>query len=341
MYPPRLVSAIDMSDGDDWIDTSLVAFVAVGLLLGAVAAPVVVGLADTDPPEVAVVPLEGAIDGQSAAETTKRIRTLREDPSVRAVVLVANSPGGSASASESQYLAVKRLAAEKPVVASVDAVAASGAYYTILPSERIYVKPSSTVGSVGVMAPLPTQVEPNDVVVATGPNKVGSDSERRFKHTAETLKRAFANAVMRHRGEALSLTRAEVTEADTYAGAIAVRNGMADAIGDEETAIAHAAEQAGLERYAVRVYRGNDSARFVSRTAYVASDAPEKDLVDPAYLTGIGGTGTAAGNYLMIPPQFAFAGTHSAYLGAGAYANATEPRPVDRARSGEGVADGS
>lgn len=314
-------------DPREWRERSLAVFVVAGLLVGALVAPVAVGLVDRDRSVVAVVPIEGAIDGETANRTTAQLREARTDPSVEAVVLLVNSPGGAASASESQYLAVRRLAAEKPVVASVDALAASGAYYTILPSERIFVKPSSIVGSVGVIATLPREVEPNDRIVSTGPNKLAADSEREFKYTVETLKRAFANAVMAHRGEELTISRAAVTEAGTFSGTVAVRNGMADAVGGTGTAIAYAAEQAGIEEYSVRYYRGNGTARFVSRAAYVASDAPDKELLDPAYLTGVGARGTAAGNYLMIPPRFAYPGSR------------TDGAASDRSADGNGTAD--
>lgn len=327
-------------DSRVWRERPLVPFVLAGLLVGALVAPVAVGVVDRNRPVVAVVPIEGSIDGVAANSTTEQLRTVREDPDVEAVVLVVNSPGGAASASEAQFLAVRRLAEEKPVVASVGALAASGAYYTIVPSDRIFVTPSSIVGSVGVLTTLPREVEPNDQILTTGPNKLGTDSEREFKYRAETLKRAFANAVVAHRGDELALSRGELTEAGTFSGAVAVRNGLADAVGGRETAIAFAAEQAGLERYRVRVYRGNETPRFVSRAAYVASDAPDKRLRDPAYLTGIGGTGTAAGNYLMIPPRFAYPGTRAdrATRDDGAAGNETTARPADGTG---GASDGS
>lgn len=326
-------------DGDDDGATYLVLVVA-GLLVGAAVAPVAIGLMEQETPTIAVIPVEGSIDGSSATAVTAQIERARADPSVAAVVLVVNSPGGAASASETQYLATKRLAEEKPVVASVDAIAASGAYYTIAPADEIYVKPASIVGSVGVLATLPQTVEPNNIIGATGPDKLGSDSVREFKYTTETLKRAFANAVMTSRGDALELSRAELTEAGTYSGAVAVENGMADKIGSRTTAIAAAAERAGVDDYTVEVYRGDATPRFVSQTAYVASDAPNKTLVSPSYLTGIGTDASTYGTYLMVPPPVAYPDRTGAYLGAGAYerdnqaANATQGNQTTNAMRG-------
>jgi hypothetical protein len=106
---------------------------------------------------------------------------------------------------------------------------------------------------------------------------------------------------------------------------------MADNIGDRQSAIAAAAERAGLDRYTVEVFRPRTDGpvQFVSQAAYVASDAPEKELVSPATLTGIGTEGSSYGTFLMVPPGIAYPDGQGAYLGAGAYDNstATEPTP--------------
>jgi protease-4 len=299
--------------------------VVTGLLIGALLAPIAVGVTSrTSTDTVAIVPLAGGIDGGSAARVSAQIERARQNPSVEAVVLRVNSPGGGASASESLYLSVKRLAEEKPVVVSVDGIAASGAYYASVPADVIYAKPSSQVGSVGVFAPIPAEVEPNGIVAATGPEKVGVGSERGFKYTVETIKRAFANAVMANRGEELTIPRSTVTEAGVYSGAAATRNGMADEIGGIRTATARAAELAELDQYSVTVYSPNGTTRFVSRAAFVASAADDKEMVSPTYFTGIGGEGSAHATVLMLPPSIAYDSmAEAAFVGAGAY----EPRP--------------
>ena len=75
----------------------------------------------------------------------------RRDPSVRAVVLRVNSPGGSAFASDVIARAVARVrAAGKPVIVSMGDVAASGGYYIAAPSDAIFAEPSTTTGSIGI-----------------------------------------------------------------------------------------------------------------------------------------------------------------------------------------------
>lgn len=324
----------DVMVGDDDDGPPYAVLVVAGLLIGVAIAPVAVGVSDGEEPTVAVIPVEGSIDGGSAAALSAQIERARADPSVKAVVLLVNSPGGAASASETQYLAVKRLAEEKPVVASVDGIAASGAYYTIAPADAIYAKPASVVGSVGVIAPLPQKVEPNDLVGATGPNKVGTDSLREFKYTLETLKNAFANAVIESRGDRLELSRAELTKAGIHSGAVAVENGMADRIGGRSAAIAAAADRAGLEEYAVEVYRPNGTTQFVSQAAYVASDAPNKEIISPSSLTGIGAPGSSYATFLMVPPRIAYPSGDGSYITANASRNRTAPPDDQRSLAG-------
>ncbi|MBI5546381.1 MAG: signal peptide peptidase SppA, partial [Deltaproteobacteria bacterium] len=73
-----------------------------------------------------------------------------EDESLRAVILVVDSRGGSALASELVRRAVRRLADKKPVVAFVDQVAASGGYMVAVAAHAIVATPTSIVGSIGV-----------------------------------------------------------------------------------------------------------------------------------------------------------------------------------------------
>jgi len=75
------------------------------------------------------------------------------DPMVRAVVLRVNSPGGTVSASDAMYEAVRRFRQKtgRPVVASGQEVIASGAYYVACAADRLMVQPTSVAGSIGVI----------------------------------------------------------------------------------------------------------------------------------------------------------------------------------------------
>ena len=92
--------------------------------------------------------------GVMAAEQplVRALRVARLDPSIAAVVLHIDSPGGSALASHRIHHEVERLAAEKPVIAYLSNVAASGGYYVAAPARSIIAKPQAVTGSIGVVA---------------------------------------------------------------------------------------------------------------------------------------------------------------------------------------------
>ncbi|WP_136716023.1 S49 family peptidase [Halorientalis salina] len=231
---------------------AVVAVVAV--LIGAVMAPyaagVTRGLGQSSPDAVAVVTIEGPITSGSVDRVRDDLREARQNESIQAVVLEVNSPGGSVPASESLYLAVNRTAAEMPVVASVEGVGASGGYFGMLPADRIYVTPGSLIGSVGVVATAPTGAQPPGAITS-GPDKGSGFTREEALAQAETLRSEFVGTVMEERGSELDLTREQVSYAKVYLGSRAVENGIADRIGDQDTAIAHAASRADLDDYAV------------------------------------------------------------------------------------------
>ena len=79
------------------------------------------------------------------------LETARTSPSTKAVVLRVNSPGGSASASEAMWRAVRQTADEKPVIVSMGDVAASGGYYIAAGADSIVANPTTVTGSIGVI----------------------------------------------------------------------------------------------------------------------------------------------------------------------------------------------
>ena len=99
------------------------------------------------PTSVAVVDLQGMIGpAVRPLEFARLLARLREDQSVRAVVLNIDSPGGTAVGSEMIARAVRRLRAEKPTAAFIGGIGASGGYMIAASCERIVALPSSIVG---------------------------------------------------------------------------------------------------------------------------------------------------------------------------------------------------
>jgi len=97
---------------------------------------------------VGLVRIEGAIF--ESGDIIKQLEGFRKDDDIKAIIMRINSPGGSAAASQEIYQAVKKAASEKPVIASMESVAASGGYYVALGATKILANPSTITGSIGV-----------------------------------------------------------------------------------------------------------------------------------------------------------------------------------------------
>jgi len=228
------------------------AALAVGLLL----APTVAGVVADDSGDaqqapdsaVMVLTVDSQINQPVAEAFEAELRAARENESIDAVVLEMDTPGGRPAASERMYSAVKQTSQEMPVLASVQGVSASGGYYAMLPTESIYVHPTSITGSIGLAASAPQPSPP--VEGPSGPDKRGGNELEAWAEQ-DLLAEVFIESVMTDRGDRIELSRAEVSQADTYLGIEAVENGLADEIGSVEAAVADAADRAGLDEYQI------------------------------------------------------------------------------------------
>jgi protease-4 len=113
-----------------------------GLLTGGKAAFPMAG-------RVGVVRVEGMITG--AEEITEQLDEFAEDDSVKAIVVRIDSPGGGVAPSQEVYQAIRRLRAQKRVVASMGSVAASGGYLIATAAEQILANPGTITGSISAV----------------------------------------------------------------------------------------------------------------------------------------------------------------------------------------------
>lgn len=210
-------------------------------------------------PRVAVVELEGII--VDVADLLRELRSHRDDPRIRAVVIRINSPGGVVGPTQELYEALRRIRqAGKPVVASLGAVAASGGYYVAVAADRVYANPGTLTGSIGVLMQtanleaLMKKVGVEYVVVKAGQFKdlgnvarpMTAEERRVIQGLLDDVHGQFITAVAQGR----KLSEAEVlrfADGRIFSGAQAKRLGMVDELGGLEDAIEAAARMAGLE----------------------------------------------------------------------------------------------
>ncbi len=255
------------------------------------------------PGRVAIIRLYGTIGGGGrAADWVEIVKELGRRKSVPAVVLDIDSPGGSASASDYLYLALRRLAEKKPLVAHVRGTGASGSYLAAMAARRIIVAPSSVVGSIGVISAGPrlpklldrlgVRVEEHRAGRLKGmgaPWRDETDEEgSREQQLVDAFYERFVDRVVAGRG----LERARVLELATgevWLGSEAVHLGLADAIGDLEDAIEAAAAMAGVpaEASPVRLRRpmlARLADRFATRLATSIADEVEARLLRDRFM---------------------------------------------------------
>lgn len=108
---------------------------------------------------VAVLPITGIIESET--RFLQELQEFRDDPSVRAFVLEIRSPGGGVGASQSIHAALQRLRSEddRPLVAWIGDIGASGGYYVALAADSIFALPGSITGSIGVIMQFPNAEE--------------------------------------------------------------------------------------------------------------------------------------------------------------------------------------
>ncbi len=272
-------------------------------------------------PYVAVIKLEGTISyGKSLLtptvitpdEVKDLIDKVINDPLARAVLIVINSPGGSASASEEIYSMILKLSKSKPVIVYCEGVMASGGYYIALPAKTIVASPQCITGSIGAIAVtydlsgLLNKLGINVTVIKSGKFKdVGSPFRKVTKKDIEILRdmvnktaSIFIERVLTHRP---NVSR-EVFSARIYMAEEALRYGLIDVVGDLDKAIEIARKEGNLPPTApVREITKPRSLLEILLGGLSSSSKPYVPPLRPGiYYLWIGGIQPYLNGYLMI-----------------------------------------
>jgi protease-4 len=186
------------------------------------------------------------------------LRKASNDDKVAAIVLRIDSPGGSAIASDLMWSEIQNI--EKPIIASMGDVAASGGYYIAMGTDHIYAEPTTITGSIGVvggkiaMKGLYDKLGVSTDTIARGKNSGIFSSNTGF---TPSEKEVF-EAMMRETYEQFTTKAAEGRKMEldklkqlaggrVYTGRQAKENGLVDELGTLEDAIAKAKKLAGLK----------------------------------------------------------------------------------------------
>jgi len=211
----------------------------------------------TDEDKIGLVVLEGPIN--ESRYLVEEIEANRRDSSVRAVVLRVNSPGGGVAPSQELYEALLRLREEKPLVASLGGLAASGAFYAAIAADTIVASPGSLVGSIGVIMMYPTAHELMEKVgvdwqvyksgrlkdMGSFSREPTEEEEEVFDSIIADVYEQFLTAVATKRNMDRDLA-ASLADGRIYTGRQALDVGLVDQLGDLHLAVNIAASLAGM-----------------------------------------------------------------------------------------------
>ena len=224
--------------------------------------------------KIAIISVEGLIYGEQAKSVYRQLKAAREDKRVKGIIVRVNSPGGTISASDQIYKEISKFRDEenKPVVAFMQGVAASGGYYTSVACEKIIAEPTTITGSIGVISwyfvvqeLLEEKLGILPVVVKSGQKKDWPSSFReptpeeiqymRDKLITPALER-FVGVVAKGREASLTLDDVRrLADGGIFGAQEALEEKLIDEIGYLDDAIKLAKSLAGIDKAQVVQYR--------------------------------------------------------------------------------------
>ena len=225
-----------------WRVIAVLALLGIGAIL----------LAQAKPPvgqHIARYSVDGVITDDLSRD--RILKKIAESDKVEALILSIDSPGGTVVGSEILYESLRKVAAEKPVVAVMRNVAASGGYMAAIAADHIVARGNTITGSVGVIAQMPNAHELLDRIgvsvleVKSGPLKAQPSPFQPVEQVALNAKEdmvaesfAWFLDLVKQRRTLNSQTVAAIEAGGIFTGRQAKDNALIDALGGEEEAIA-------------------------------------------------------------------------------------------------------
>ncbi|MDP4009214.1 MAG: S49 family peptidase, partial [bacterium] len=201
-------------------------------------------------------PVDQEVDVSSSEDIVDGILTAQNDPDIKAVMLLVDSPGGDGVAGEEVASALKSF--DKPSVAVIRSIGASSAYWAATGADKIYASKISDVGSIGVTASYLDESNKNTKDGYTfielssakykdtgDPNKPLMQEEKEILLSdVRKAHKVFVEDVATNRGLELKVVES-LANGLTYIGEDALKSGLIDEIGDITTATKYVEDQIG------------------------------------------------------------------------------------------------
>jgi len=208
--------------------------------------------------KVALVKIEGIIlDSEKVIE---ELKDYAKNPSIKAVVLRIESPGGAVAAAQEIYKEITKLKMKKKVVVSMGSVAASGGYYIACPADKIVANAGSITGSIGVIMEIPNfggllkKIGVETQVIKSGKHKdiasvfksMTDEEKKILQSVLDDVHEQFIRAVSEGRGMKYEESK-KLADGRIFTGKKAKELGLVDVLGNLEDAIRLAGQLGGIK----------------------------------------------------------------------------------------------
>jgi protease-4 len=207
---------------------------------------------------VALIRIEGTII--DSKNTIDEIKEYTKDPSIKAIVLRIDSPGGAVAPAQEIYEEVRKAVAKKKVVVSMGTVAASGGYYIASPASKIFANPGTLTGSIGVIMEIPNieglmnKLGIKTEVVKSGRHKdtasifrgVKKEEREILQNVLDNVHGQFIKAVAEGRKMLYDDVK-KIADGRIFTGEQALKAGLIDELGNLEDAVQSAAKLSGIK----------------------------------------------------------------------------------------------
>jgi protease-4 len=199
-------------------------------------------------------------------ERDKLMAALADSDHVRAVILRVNSPGGTTAGSEAAFASIRAVAAEKPVVAVMGEVAASGGYIAAIAADHVIGRGNTLTGSIGVIIEYPDftelmarwgvgleTVRSSELKAEPSPFRPTNPAARAVEDRLVADSYAWFRGLVGERRGLEGAALDAVANGAVFTGRLALESRLIDAIGGEDQALEWLeSREAGLADLPVR-----------------------------------------------------------------------------------------
>jgi protease-4 len=195
-------------------------------------------------PHLARLTVSGLITGEQ--RQLDLLQEIAQSDRAKALIIRIDSPGGTTAGSEALFLAIRKVAEKKPVVAVMDTMAASGGYITALAADRIYARGNTITGSIGVIFTYPDVSQLLSTIgvkveeVKSGELKAEPSGTHPVPEKARIVMQEMVTdgfnwfkGLVSDRRKLGAATVDRLSDGRVYSGRQALEEGLIDALGDE------------------------------------------------------------------------------------------------------------